>query len=106
MSRLPFEQMIAILRPVPTSESKLGTMAGAASVLVMSVVFFRWSVRKPSSLTWISWPLSVVTGIASFLLYLAGVALVLVVLAEAGILPTMDMCVGTGIERPGSRMFQ
>src|SRR5450631_1439803 len=36
MSRLPLEQMMASLRPAPTSESKLGTIAGEASVLVMS----------------------------------------------------------------------
>src|ERR1035437_10506855 len=40
MSRLPLEQMIASLRPGPASESKLGTIAGEVSVLVMSVSFF------------------------------------------------------------------
>src|SRR5450631_4906870 len=58
------------------------------------------SVRKPSSLTWISWPLRVVTGIALSPSYLVVLAVFVVVL------PTMDMWVGTGIEWPGSRTLQ
>src|ERR1035437_9331545 len=41
MSRLPFEQITASLRPVGVSVSKLGTMAGLASVLVTLVPSFR-----------------------------------------------------------------
>src|SRR4051794_13147600 len=37
MSRLPFEQMMASLRPVGASSSKLGTMAGAVSVVMVSL---------------------------------------------------------------------
>src|SRR3954451_1929085 len=36
MSRLPFEQMMASLRPAPTGVSKLGRMSGVVSVVVMA----------------------------------------------------------------------
>ena len=82
----------------------------AASTLARSSSHSSYSVRKPSSSTWTSWPLMVVTGMVDDLLSFgrrmtgsgrAGHV------SAGSCLPAMVMCDGSsGTGRPGSSTFQ